>query len=353
MYIIDPDSYKAVFVLPAGALNELKLANGEYLKALVFAFAHAGTPQDAASVAEGTGLSPETAADALKYWAGKGFLADEAKPPVPAAADAAGETAPEKAPEKPKKETVAVKPQKPSYEMICKRLAEDANVRELFSEAQAKLGRTIGTADEATLLLLYDYYGLPVEVILTICEYARLNRKERSMGYIYTVGVDWSRREIDSLEAAEDELRRLESIDKNWPAFARAAGLKAPAPNAAQKKYLATWIEDWHFTVEMLTLACEETQKNAGKLSFPYINKILEKWRLAGVDTPEKAALEELKFREAQLAAAAKRKPQAAAGQPQPKRSANDLLGPASYDLAKAEHKMNTTVPKLKKKEKR
>ena len=125
----------------------------------------------------------------------------------------------------------------------------------------------------------------------------------------------------------------------------------SPAPNAAQKKYLATWIEDWHFTVEMLTLACEETQKNAGKLSFPYINKILEKWRLAGVDTPEKAALEELKFREAQLAAAAKRKPQAAAGQPQ--KNKNELQTPATYDLERAEHKMKTTLPTLTKKEKR
>ena len=35
-----------------------------------------------------------------------------------------------------------------------------------------KLGRTIGTGDQSSLILLHDYYGLPIEVILCICEYA-------------------------------------------------------------------------------------------------------------------------------------------------------------------------------------
>lgn len=350
MYKIDPNAYGSVFVLPKSLSDELKLTAGDHLKALVYAFAHAGEELEPAALAAAVGLSEPDAADALKYWAKKGYLADSAAPAP--AQETAPQAAEPPAPEKPRKETVPVKPQKPSYETICRRLAEDGSVRELFSEAQLKLGRTIGTADQATLLLLYDYYGLPVEVILTICEYARLNKKERSMGYIYTVGVDWSRREIDSIEAAEDELKRLESIDKNWPAFARAAGLTAPAPNASQKKYLAQWIEDWHFTQEMLALACEETVKNAGKLSFPYIHKILEKWRASGVDTPEKAAAAEKSFREAQLAAAAQRQGAKNAAKPAARKK-NDIEGPASYDIQKAAEKANTSVPIFKKKEKR
>ena len=351
MYIINPSSYGSVFVLPKSFTSDLILASGGYIKALVFAYANAGAPFDAAAVAAGTGLSEADAADALRYWADKGYLADE-KAAVPVTEQPAAAPEKEAAPAKPEKETIPLKPSKPSYETICLRLSEDAAVRELFSEAQMKLGRTIGTADQASLLLLYDYYGLPAEVILTICEYARIHQKERNMGYIYTVGADWSKRGIDSLEAADDELRRLENVNENWTEFARITGVRSAHPTQAQQKYLAAWLGDWHFTMEMISLAYDEMMKNTGKVSFPYMNKVLSTWKSAGVDTPEKAAERERKFREDTLAAAAAKA--AAKNNPNPASKNKTVYEtPASYDIERAERKMNTTMPKLKKKEKR
>ena len=351
MYVIDPKCYGSVFVLPGSVANELKLAADGYLKALVFVFANAGSPLDAASVAAGTGLSETDADDALRYWAQRGYLADPEKQlaaPQPAAASAREGTA-----QKNEKELVSVKPSKPSYETICRRINEDGGVRELFGEAQLKLGRTIGTADQASLLLLYDYYGLPAEVILTVCEYARIHKKERNMGYIYTVGADWSKRGIVTLEAADDELKRLESVNTNWTAFAKAAGLKSAFPTPAQQKYLGAWLQDWGFSMEMILLAYEEMLKNTGKVSFPYLDKILASWKSAGVDTPEKAAARERKFREDAVNAAAEKQAARAAQKPAAKKNKTVYENPSSYDLDRAEHKMNTTVPKLKKKEKR
>ena len=349
MYTVNPESYGSVFVLPKNAAALLKLASGAFVKALVFAFSRAGEPLTPEAVAEGAGLSADDAADALLFWTQKGFLKDlsaaEAAPAAPAEAAAPAPEAPAQ------KAAIDVRPSKPSYEMICKRMDEDENVRALFGEAQMKLGRTIGTADQASLLLLYDYYGLPIEVILAICEYARLNKKGRNMGYIYTMGMDWSRRGIDSLEAADEEFKRLGSVNENWSLFARAVGLKAEYPTAAQQKYLSTWMDDWRFSPEMLALAYEETLKNAGKASFPYMHKILAAWRAAGVDTPEKAAAREKQFREESLDRAAKKRP-AAPAKPAGK-GAPAYEGPASYDIDRAEQRMNTTVPKLKKKEKR
>ena len=355
MYQIDPAAYGSVFVLPRDlAANDLPLTSGAFLKVLVFAFANAGTPLDAASAAAGTGLDEAEAADALKFWAQKGYLTDGA-PALPALQTEApaAETSPE--PEKKTKEAFDLKPSKPSYEMICKRLAEDAGVRELFSEAQLKLGRTIGTADQQSLLMLYDYYGLPAEVILAICEYARIHKKERNMGYIYTTGVDWSKREIDTLEAADAELKLLENVSSAWTDFARAAGINQPYPTAAQQKLLRKWTGEWHFSTEMLQLAYEETLKNAGKASFPYMDKILASWKKDGVDTPEKAAERERKFREdaADKAALQQAARQGERPRTAPRKKKNDTEEPASYDIDRIEERINTTVPKLKKKEKR
>lgn len=349
MYRIDPASYGSVFVLPKKlAESDLLLAPGAFLKVLLFCYARAGEPIEAEAAAKATGLSADDAADAFRYWAQRGYLTD-ADVSAPAAASAPAAPA---EPQKEKKEAIDFKPSKPSYETICKRLAEDAGVRELFSEAQMKLGRTIGTADQSSLLLLYDYYGLPAEVILAICEYARIHKKERGMGYIYTVGVDWSRREIDTLEAADAELKLLESVNSVWTAFAAAVKLQNPYPTTAQQKYVGKWTADWKFTQEMLILAYEETLKNAGKASFPYMDKILASWKSKGIDTPEKAAEQEQKHQEETLAKAAAQ--QAAHAKPAPrKKKTYDDEGPASYDISRAEEKMNTTVPKFKKKEKR
>ena len=356
MYLIDPAVYGSVFVLPRRlAENDLILAPGACLKALVFAFAHAGEPLTAEAVAEAAGLSPADAADALRYWAQRGYLKDDTAPKAAEKAEAASaeaEAQPEApaAPEKKPKEAFDLKPSKPSYEMICKRLAEDPGVRELFSEAQMKLGRTIGTADQASLLLLYDYYGLPAEVILAVCEYARIHKKERNMGYIYTVGVDWSRRGIDSLEAADAELMLLEKMNTAWTAFAAAVKIPNPYPTAAQQKYIVKWTADWRFSLDMLVLAYEETLKNAGKASFPYMDKILASWKKDGIETPAGAAERERKFREDAIAkAAAKQTP---GPRPAPRKKREDE-GPASYDIDRAEEKMFTTVPKLKKKKKK
>ena len=349
MYNIDPAVWGGVFVLPDRLRQELKLCSGSFLKALAFVFMNAGVPADAEAVAAGTGLSPGDAADALRYWEERGFLRDAESAPVAADAPAPA-AAPAASAEKEPKQTVNVKPVKPSYDMICKRIAEDPGVRELFQEAQMKLGRTIGTADQASLLLLYDYYGLPVEVILAVCEYARLHKKERNMGYIYSVGADWSKREIDTLEAAEEEINRLNALDKNWPEFARVTGIKTAFPTTAQQKFLATWMEDWKFGFDMLALAYDEMMKNTGKVSFPYMNKVLATWRNDGVVTPEDAAAREKRFQEASLAAAAQKHTAKTAAA---RKSKTESAVPASYDIQKAAEKANTTVPKFKKKEKR
>jgi len=346
MYSVNNEAFGGVFALPVSvADNFLKLSSGELLKAIIFAFRNADKEFSAGDVAKATGLKETDAADALLFWERNGLIKNREK--TQEAAKEEKSPSPEET--KPEKELYTVKPSRLSHDMICSRIAEDKNVRELFGEAQAKLGRTLGDADMSSLLNLYDYYGLPVEVIMSICEYARIHKKERNMGYIYTVGVDWSKREIDTLEAAGEELLRLESVNESWTRFAKITGIKTSRPTAAQQKYLDKWISEWKFSFEMLSLAYDEAVKNTGKAGFPYMNKILENWKNAGADTPEKVKENELKFREEQVERAAAK----AAAKTSPKQKKPQPSGEASYDINRAVEKMNTTVPTLKKKEKR
>lgn len=406
MYYISPNSFAGVFAVPSAlADTALKTVSGSFLKVILCIFRRCYEPITPEEISKHTGVPVGEVGDALIYWTQKGLLSEKA--PIEEVSNAVssglsdgnptvntdgnqdksaaddisfteenaenipentggasvsantgvssdiGEGTAAKADTKPRKTTAM--PGRLSYDIICKRINESENVRTLFSQAQTRLGRTIGTGDQSSLLLLHDYFGLPVEVILALCEYASVSGKGGNMNYIYTLGVDWSKREIDTLEEADEEFKRIQAIDKNWAPFCKITGIKKKKPTAAQSKFLSVWIDRFHFTMEMLSCAYDEMSKHTDEMSFPYMNKILTQWYNAGVDTPEKVRLHEEEFTENKVKAVAERAkkkkdaPSAAGGSGSSASSGT----PASYDIEKAQQKAKASVPTLKKKEKR
>lgn len=371
MFFISPSSYAGVFVVPSAvADNALKTASGAFLKVILYIFRHCSESIDAEIISKNTGIPTGEVNDALLYWSGKGILT-EGEPVVSATEEkteknTVKDTSPtektdENTPPAAKTESIgndrktiiSVKPKPLTYGIICRRIDESEEVRTLFSQAEICLGRGIGTGDQSSLLLLHDYYGLPVEVILALCEYARSNGKSGNMNYIYTIGIDWSKREIDTLEEADEEFKRLQNLDKNWAPFCEITGIKRKKPTQKQSEFLSAWLMRYKFTMEMISCAFEEMSKHTDEISFPYMNKILTEWYNGGVDTPEKAKERELKFTEEK----AKKKAQRSSKKSTPYGTASsaDENGqtPASYDIEKAQKKAKTSVPTLKKKEKR
>ena len=406
MYYISPNSFAGVFAVPSAlADTALKTVSGSFLKVILCIFRRCYEPIKPEEISKHTGVPVGEVGDALIYWTQKGLLSEKA--PVEEVSNAVsngtsdenqtgdtdgnqnksaaddisfteenaenipektggasvsvntgvsadgGEDTAAKADTKPRKTTAM--PGRLSYEIICKRINESENVRTLFSQAQTRLGRTIGTGDQSSLLLLHDYFGLPVEVILALCEYASVSGKGGNMNYIYTLGVDWSKREIDTLEEADEEFKRIQAIDKNWAPFCKITGIKKKKPTAAQSKFLSVWIDRFHFTMEMLSCAYDEMSKHTDEMSFPYMNKILTQWYNAGVDTPEKVRLHEEEFTENMVKAVAERakKKKDASGTTGGSGSSASSGTPASYDIEKAQQKAKASVPTLKKKEKR
>lgn len=406
MYYISPNSFAGVFAVPSAlADTALKTVSGSFLKVILCIFRRCYEPITPEEISKHTGVPVGEVGDALIYWTQKGLLSEKA--PVAEVSNAVSNGLPDenptgdtdgnqnksaaddisfteenaenfpektggasvsvntgvsadgsegtaaKADTKPRKTTAM--PGRLSYEIICKRINESENVRTLFSQAQTRLGRTIGTGDQSSLLLLHDYFGLPVEVILALCEYASVSGKGGNMNYIYTLGVDWSKREIDTLEEADEEFKRIQAIDKNWAPFCKITGIKKKKPTAKQSEFLSVWIDRFHFTMEMLSCAYDEMSKHTDEMSFPYMNKILTQWYNAGVDTPEKVRLHEEEFTENMVKAAERaKKKKDSTGTSNGSTGSSGISGtPASYDIEKAQQKAKASVPTLKKKEKR
>ncbi len=351
MYKINPTKYTGVTVMPSEiAEKHLILASANQLKVIIYVFSKSGGILDAEDISRAAGISPEETEDALTYWKELGFILSENES-VCFKSEEKSDIKTEKTEEKtaastPKKEKVPLNnPSRLTYNQILARIDESDDVKILLNEAQMRLGRTIGTGDMSSLVLLHDYYGLPVEVILSICEFAAHKGKSSNMNYIYKIGADWSSREIDTLERADEELKAIEKINTVWSEFSRQVRLPSSKPTTQQEKYLSQWTEEWGFSVPMLVLAFEEMADNTEKTSFPYIHKVLSSWHQKGIKTPESVSEEKEKFkaekdRKILEKSSSKKKQESTAPVPDPN---------ASYDILRAEQRAKADVPTLKK----
>ena len=183
--------------------------------------------------------------------------------------------------------------EKPEYsrEDIVERLDESEDFRQLTAQVERRLGKKLTTADTATLLGLYDYLGLPSDVIfLLVCHCAeRIARRygegrRPTLRQIETEGYAWSRMGIDSQSAAAAYLKKYAERQGMFPAYMRALNLGDRLPVASEEKYLAQW-QEWGFPPEVVALACDKTVLKCHELKWPYCSAILKRWHEVGLHT--------------------------------------------------------------------
>lgn len=183
----------------------------------------------------------------------------------------------------------------PSYrqEEVAGKLEENEEFRRLTGEVERRLGKRLTTADLATLLGLYDYLGLPADVIyLLVCHCAertaaRFGEGRRpTLRQIEREGYAWAHRGVDTQDAAARYLRDYDRRQGALPGFMRALQLGDRPPSAGEEKYLLQWLE-WGFSPEAAALAYDKTVLKCHELKWSYCNGILRRWHEAGLHTVE------------------------------------------------------------------
>ncbi len=183
----------------------------------------------------------------------------------------------------------------PSYrqEELAGKLEESADFRRLTAEVERKLGKRLTTADLSALLGLYDYLGLPCDVIyLLVCHCAQRTAdrfgpgRRPTLRQIEREGYAWARRGVDTQAAAEKYLRDYSRRREAVPAFMRALRLGDRPPVGEEEKYLLQWLE-WGFSPEAAALAYEKTVLKCHEFKWSYCNGILRRWHEAGLHTVE------------------------------------------------------------------
>ncbi|MCI8497540.1 MAG: DnaD domain protein, partial [Clostridiales bacterium] len=290
--------------------QHIKMAGVIHLKALLYLLRHAGEAVSLPQLASSIGKSEADTEDAVQYWVEAGVLsANEGQLSPPPAADkpatsvqpvSAAPPAPvekQEAPKSPKPEqeeremrahAIAIPPAKPTPSEVARRSAESGEIAFLLNETQLRLGRMISPGEASTLVYLHDWAGLSAGVILMVIEYAQSMGKT-NMRYMEKVALSWADEEIDTLEKAERKLLEMHEAADAWRRISSLLGLPERSPSAYEKKCVTKWMQEWKMPEGLVRTAYDVCIDSTGKMSFAYMNKVLERWQRDGIRTPAQA----------------------------------------------------------------
>ena len=264
MRILTPDA--DLICLPKSVLNHLKTASETELKVLLFLFARKDA--ETAEVCNALGVRPAEVDAAVAFWRGAGIIRDdESSPKKPIAA-------PSSLFKSYDSETIQEKLQDQRFKTCCELVAE-------------RLEKELTKNDYSSLVYLYDYVGLPPEMIAGVAAYAAANGK-RSMQYLMTTALKMYQDDgIDTYEKFEQYMARKEQLHSSIGRFKQLCGFGDRALTTKETEYLTRWFEEWAFPFEVIRLAYEKSVDNLGKIRLPYMNTILKAWYEQGWMTEE------------------------------------------------------------------
>ena len=169
---------------------------------------------------------------------------------------------------------------------------ENTDFSAILSEARRVMGKPASSNDMRVLFGLYDYLGLPVDVIFMLLNYAA-ERCTQLYGagrvptakFIEQEGCRWQQREIYTIALADDYIRAEREKHSRVGEMKKLFAIRHDL-TPTERKYLEAWAE-LGFDDEVLSIAQDRTITRTGSMKWAYMNKILQNWKENGIRTVE------------------------------------------------------------------
>ena len=141
------------------------------------------------------------------------------------------------------------------------------NFQPLVPAMEHLLGKVLSPSDLKILYMMYDFLGLPPEVILTLAGWCNEKAKKggpgrtTSLPLIRREAVEWEKAGIVTLDAADAHLRRMARLNSRGAEILLLLFGESRTPVDRERHYLDSWIRQG-FSDDLLLLARDRTLFN-------------------------------------------------------------------------------------------
>ena len=169
---------------------------------------------------------------------------------------------------------------KPTYKPtdVADLMANNKEIEQLVKMAEATMGKILTQNDTQAIVSFYDWMGLPADVITMLLSYY----KDKPMGYIEKVAIDWSEKEIDTIEKVDKYMSRCKDYSKIMGYY----GVDRK-PTEKEEKLIRIWLDEYKTPFELIKEACQRTVEKTNGPAVGYTNGILKNWHENGINTIE------------------------------------------------------------------
>lgn len=295
---INPKYGDRIISIPySSVIDNLKEASELQTKVLVYSMANRSATLE--GIASSLGCTKDEAKDALLFWKEKGALsitglkgsgavkAEPKKEEVPA---------PEE-PEEERRQRVFLSDHLPRYteEEVARKLRRNPELRTLIDECGNIVGDVLNQTKAGDIVVFYDYLHLSPEYIMLLFSHCAASGKV-SFQYIKRVAVNLFNDGIISYEDLERHFEALEVVKGIEAKYRELFGIRGRSISPSERDILDTWAK-WGVSAEMLEKAYDATVLGAENPSISYMNGVIKRWHSENLDTPEKIAEAETKYR--------------------------------------------------------
>ena len=290
------------FSVPSAVVDTLiRLAKENQLKVLLYLLRYPDKQLTVSQIASYLRIPEEQVEEALEWWSQVNILEEKSEgkqlelfpsvfsapssPKVPSPPPVQTSAPVQESPESTDSEP-ATPHQKPeindpftffSNETISEAINSSYELRKLIRIAGEKYyQKEIYHAQAKSLVWMYEYLGLPLEVIQILLQYCKDVGKIHQQKYIDGVAFGWYEDEIFTAEAAEQRVNALMEFYTYQNYICRIFELDA-RPTKNQKEFIEIW-QTMSFSEELLKYARDLSVEATGKVNFKYIHSILNEW---------------------------------------------------------------------------
>ncbi len=161
----------------------------------------------------------------------------------------------------------------------CAEMIRDNELASLISELERLMEKSSFSSGEVKLIsALYTELTLSEEYILTLAVYMVEAKGRISVKRLADEAERLTKRGIDTAEALEVYFADKEKESGDMQEVKRMLGIYNRALSKKERELITKWFNEYNYSLEIIGEAFDITVINTGKLSLPYMDKLIKHW---------------------------------------------------------------------------